>query len=356
MYDFPQPTWRHKTSSDPAGKTKESQCSITHPCEHRVMTQKIVILPVQADRDNTPYEHAHETTVQTARQHGFQIVEPNDGEATAIVVVRMVESRIVEDTLAANPHISWVQLPYAGVENFLPVARKYPNVTFTSAKGTYAPPVAEHALALTLALLRHLPERIRATSWGATYGTTLDGAKVVIIGGGGIGEELVRLFSTWHTTITVVRRSNQPVAGADRTVTSDRLNEVLPDADVVVIAAAATPETRHMFGAEQFEIMDDQAVLVNIARGSLIDTDALVAALADRHIRSAGLDVTDPEPLPDGHPLWEEPNCIITPHTADTPEMVIPLLDERIVRNLTALAEGKTPASLEGLVDVDAGY
>ena len=111
-----------------------------------------------------------------------------------------------------------------------------------------------------------------------------------------------------------------------------------------------------MFGTEQFELMNDRAVLVNIARGSLIDTDALVTALAQRKIRSAGLDVTDPEPLPDGHPLWVEPNCIITPHTADTPEMVIPLLNERIVRNLVALAAGGTPDTLEGLIDVEAGY
>lgn len=320
------------------------------------MTQKIVVLPVQTDRDNTPYEHAHETTVATAESHGFSIVEPNDGEATAMIVVQMINSAVIEDTLAANPNITWVQLPYAGVETFLPVARKYPGVTFTSAKGTYAPPVAEHALALTLALLRHLPERIRATSWGATYGSTLNGANVVIVGGGGIGEELVRLFSTWDTSITVVRRRSEPLDGADHTITAERLDEVLPAADVVVIAAAATPETKHMFGADQFELMNDRAVLVNIARGSLIDTDALVAALAERKIRSAGLDVTAPEPLPDGHPLWEEPNCIITPHTADTPDMVIPLLNERIVRNLDALAAGKTPDTLEGLVDVDAGY
>ncbi|HJF15776.1 MAG TPA: NAD-binding protein [Enteractinococcus helveticum] len=320
------------------------------------MTQKIVVLPVQADRDNTPFEHAHETTVATAESHGFSIVEPNDGQATAMIVVQMINSAVIEDTLAANPGITWVQLPYAGVETFLPVARKYPDVTFTSAKGSYAPPVAEHALALTLALLRHLPDRIRATSWGTSYGSTLDGANVVIVGGGGIGEELVRLFSTWDTTITVVRRSRQPLDGADHTVTAQQLNEVLPAADVVVIAAAATPETKHMFGTEQFELMNDRAVLVNIARGSLIDTDALVTALAQRKIRSAGLDVTDPEPLPDGHPLWEEPNCIITPHTADTPEMVIPLLNERIVRNLDALAAGGTPDTLEGLIDVEAGY
>lgn len=320
------------------------------------MTQKIVILPVQADRDNTPFENAHTTTVETARANGFSIVEPDDGEATAIVVVRMLDSAIIERTLAANPNVTWVQLPFAGVESFLPVAKQYPQVSFTSAKGSFAPPVAEHALALTLALLRHLPERIRATSWGSSYGTTLDGTNVVIVGGGGIGEELVRLFATWKTTITVVRRSATPLPGADHTVTSDQLDEVLPEADVVVLAAAATPETAQMFGPQQFELMDEQAVLVNIARGTLIDTDALVAALADRKIRSAGLDVTDPEPLPDGHPLWTEPNCIITPHTADTPEMVVPLLNERIVRNLNSLAAGKSPDSLEGLVDVQAGY
>lgn len=320
------------------------------------MTERIVILPVQADRDGTPYEHAHEQTVATAESLGFSIVEPDDGEATAIVVVRMIDSAVIDETLAQNPGVRWVQLPYAGVESFLPVARKYPDVTFTSAKGTYAPPVAEHALALTLALLRHLPERIRAKTWGASYGTTLDGTNVVIVGGGGIGQELVRLFSTWQTTITVVRRSTDPVPGADRTVTSDKLNEVLPDADVVVLAAAATPETDKMFAAEQFELMDQHAVFVNVARGSLVDTDALVEALADRQLRGAGLDVTDPEPLPDGHPLWAEPNCIITPHTADTPEMVIPLLDERIVRNLQRLADGKSPDTLEGLVDVQAGY
>lgn len=320
------------------------------------MTEKLVILPVQADRDNTPFENAHQATVAAADTHDFEIVEPDDGEATAIVVVRMLDSSIVDEALAANPDVRWVQLPFAGVESFLPVAQKYPQVRFSSAKGSFAPPVAEHALTLALALLRHLPERIRATTWGESYGTTLNGANVVIVGGGGIGEELVRLFTTWKTHITVVRRSQKPLQGADRTVTSDQLHEVLPTADVVVVAAASTPDTHQMFGSEEFGLMSDQAVFVNIARGLLVDTDALVTALADRTIRGAGVDVTDPEPLPDGHPLWDEPNCIITPHTADTPEMVIPLLDERIERNLESLARGASPDTFEGLVDVQAGY
>src|SRR5699024_2282717 len=130
------------------------------------MRQKIVILPVQEQRDNTPFENADETTVATAQEHGLEIVGPADGNATAIVVGRMVDSAMIVQAPAAKPQAAWVQLPFAGVESFLPVAKRYPDVSFTSAKGSFAPPVAEHALALTVALLRYLPERIRATSWG----------------------------------------------------------------------------------------------------------------------------------------------------------------------------------------------
>src|SRR5699024_10781384 len=199
------------------------------------------------------------------------------------------------------------------------------------------------------------PERIRATSWGESYGTTLDGANVLIVGAGGIGSELVRLFSNLDTHITVLRRMPDPLPGADQTVSADHSDTVLPQAKLRVLAAA-TPDTCQMFGPQQFDLMDDVAVLVNIARGNLVDTDALVSALSEGRIRSAGLDVTDPEPLPDGHPLWNEPNCIITPHTADTPPIVIRLLDERIKRNLTSLAAGTAPDKLEGLVDTEAGY
>src|SRR5699024_1407206 len=105
-----------------------------------------------------------------------------------------------------------------------------------------------------------------------------------------------------------------------------------------------------MFAPPQSDVMHDDAALVNVARGNLFDHDAFVSSLSEGRIRSAGLDVTDPEPLPDGHPLWNEPNCIITPHTADTPPIVIRLLDERIKRNLTSLAAGTAPDKLEGLV------
>ncbi|MWV50245.1 hydroxyacid dehydrogenase [Rathayibacter sp. VKM Ac-2803] len=254
--------------------------------------------------------------------------------------------------LAAHPGIRWVQLPWAGVDVFSPVLEGS-DLRWTSAKGAYAEPVAEHALALTLALLRSLPERARARSWGEKRAATLHRARVVVVGAGGIATQLLRLLSVFDAHITVVRRTAEALPGAERTVTADRLNEVVADADVVVLAAAATGSTARLVDAALLERMPESCVLVNVARGTLVDTDALVTALAEGRIAGAALDVTDPEPLPDGHPLWGEPRCLITPHTADTPEITAPLLAERVRANVAAFAAGEP---LLGLVDTDAGY
>jgi phosphoglycerate dehydrogenase-like enzyme len=258
--------------------------------------------------------------------------------------------------LDAHPQIGWVQLPWAGVDAFsgLLAGLGRPGLLWTSAKGAYAQPVAEHALALSLALLRVLPKRARSSSWTAVpEGRSLYGRNVVIIGAGGIALELIRLLSPFGTSITVVRRSAELVPGAARTVRTAALHEVLPAADLVVVAAALTGDTRHLIGEPELAMMRPEAVLVNVARGPLVDTDALVAALAAGGIAGAALDVTDPEPLPDGHPLWTEPRCLITPHMADTPEMTAPLLAERIRLNVRAFLED---ARFIGVVDPRAGY
>jgi phosphoglycerate dehydrogenase-like enzyme len=261
------------------------------------------------------------------------------------------------DGLAAvledQPRIRWVQLPFAGIENAVAAGLVDDARAWSSAKGAYAKPVAEHALMLALAGLRFLPERIRAHTWGAAAGTSLHGARVTILGGGGITEELLRILAPFRVEATVVRRHAQPVAGAARTVTTAQLDDVLPGALVVFVALALTPETQGIIGARQLEAMDDQAWLVNVARGGHVRTDALVPALQKGAIGGAGLDVTDPEPLPDGHPLWSLPNCIITPHTADTWEMILPLLATRITANVAHFAAGEP---LEGPVDPSAGY
>jgi phosphoglycerate dehydrogenase-like enzyme len=131
------------------------------------------------------------------------------------------------------------------------------------------------------------------------------------------------------------------------------LTAALSDARVVFLALALTPATEHVIGTAQFAAMRPDSWLVNVARGRHVDTDALVTALREGQIAGAGLDVTDPEPLPDGHPLWELENCVITPHTADTLEMVMPLLARRITENVQRFAAGEP---LVGLVDPTVGY
>lgn len=285
---------------------------------------------------------------------GGQLVELGP-DTRGIVYLSASKVQGLIDALEANPQVTWVQLPFAGIDNFAAKLRPYAErgVVFTSAKGAYAEPVAEHALALTLALLREFPRRLAARTWEKSSGTSLYGRHVVIVGAGGIALELLELLKPFRVTTTIVRASDRPVAGADRTVTSDRFDEVLPEADVVILAAAATAETRGLINEQRLRAMKESSVLVNIARGPLVDPEALQAALEASWIAGAGIDVTSPEPLPDGHPLWTTPRLIITPHTADTPEMVQPLLQERVRRNVEAFA---STGRFVGVADPVKGY
>jgi phosphoglycerate dehydrogenase-like enzyme len=300
--------------------------------------------------------HPKDVFVDAVRAGGGTVAELSP-ETRGVVWLSARDASELTRVLAENPQIEWVQLPWAGVDGFSAVLPEYAGKTlplWTSAKGAYSQPVAEHALALTLALLREFPKRVVATSWAKEKtGISLFGLNVLIIGAGGIAVELIRILEPFGVHITVVRRSEKPMHGAERTFTADHLDELLPEADVVVVAAAFTEGTSKLIGARQLAAMKPSAVLVNIARGGLIDTDALTEALANGTIAGAGLDVTDPEPLNDGHPLWNEPRVIITPHSADTPAMTAPLLAERIRVNVEAfLGDGR----FVGVVDPAAGY
>ncbi|MBW3627436.1 MAG: hydroxyacid dehydrogenase [Actinobacteria bacterium] len=280
---------------------------------------------------------------------GGQLVEP--GEAEALVWTDPVDAEGLAELLKHAPDLRWVQLPFAGVDNFQDLLGD--GRTWTSAKGAYAEPVAEHALALGLAGLRALPARARAREWGPQAGKRLMGARVTIVGGGGITRALLSLLGPFGVDATVVRRHVAPVAGARRVVGPDQLHEVLPGASLVVLTLALTPETVGIVGAEELDRMDSDAWLVNVARGAHVDTDALVAALEQGVIGGAALDVTEPEPLPATHPLWRLDNCLLTPHVANTTEMAAPLLAERVRQNVDRYRRGQ---DLVGLVDPALGY
>ncbi len=274
-------------------------------------------------------------------------------EAEALVWADPSRAADFPELIARAPHVRWVQLPFAGIEPF--AAHLDDRFVWTCGKGVYAPPVAEHVLALTLAGLRHLDGYTRATSWRAPEGRNLLGAKVTVFGGGGIAEWVLRLFAPFGCAFTVVRRRDEPIAGA-RVLPPEAAHDAIRDADVVVLGLALTAATRGLVDRAFLDAMAPHAWLVNVARGAHIVTEHLVEALRTGAIGGAALDVTDPEPLPAGHPLWSLPNCIITPHIANTPAMGLPLIAARVRDNVTRFVRGDALDSLDGLVDVAAGY
>lgn len=272
-------------------------------------------------------------------------------DADALVWTAAYDPEGLAAALVTNPDLAWVQLPFAGIERYAHLLDH--DRVWTCGKGVYADPVAELALTMMLAGLRGIDSYAHETSWSGPRGRNLLGADVTILGGGGITESLLRLLAPFGCRTTVVRNRVVPMDGADEVLGADRFIDALPGAAVVVLALALTPHTDQMMSRSEFEMMDDDAWLVNVARGRHVVTDDLVWALREGQIAGAALDVTDPEPLPDGHPLWSMHNCLITPHVGNTPEMARPLLTERITANVRRWVEGET---LLGIVDADLGY
>jgi phosphoglycerate dehydrogenase-like enzyme len=293
-----------------------------------------------------------ESVVRAVRIAGGEPT-PVDADADALVWLDPSDLGGLGQALKATPAARWVQLPFAGIERVAEAGLLDTDRTWTCAKGAYAEPVAEHALMLALAGLRLLRQRIRARSWGENGGESLYDQPVTILGGGGIATSLISLLAPMRCPVTVVRRQADPVPGAARTLRTEQRLEALAGAKVVVVALALTPATERVIGPAELAAMRPDAWLVNVARGRHVDTDALVTALRERAIGGAALDVTDPEPLPDGHPLWDLDNCIITPHTADTDEMIDRMLGRRIEANVAAFASGRP---LLGVIDPTAGY
>jgi phosphoglycerate dehydrogenase-like enzyme len=198
-----------------------------------------------------------------------------------------------------------------------------------------------------------IPERVRATSWGRKFAASLYDSNILIVGAGGITEELLKQLDPFRVQVTVVRNKAEQMIGATRTVQLAELDRYLPEADWVFLACSLTAETRGLFDLERFGKFKPSAYLVNVARGAVIVTDDLVTALNTDLLAGAGVDVTDPEPLPDGHGLWSAKNVIITPHTADTNDQVVRLFSLRIRENLAAY---QGLGDWAGLVDPVLGY
>lgn len=243
---------------------------------------------------------------------------PDAPQPADVLIAGFDASRTVELIPHFDP-LRVVQTLSAGVDAI--IDHIPPGVTLCDGAGVHDASVSEWALMAMLAMRRHLPDHMRAqehASWQwSTGGDDLEGAHVLIVGHGSIGRALeARLIPCGAHVTRVARRARDGVHG------TKELPRLLPEADVVVILVPLTPGTRGMVDARFLASMRQGALLVNAARGAVVDTDALVDALRREHVQAA-LDVTDPEPLPDGHPLWTAPGVVITPHVGGAVQRVM---------------------------------
>jgi phosphoglycerate dehydrogenase-like enzyme len=301
--------------------------------------------------DHQATEYRRRQLVNAVEEGGGQVVALSAADGLIWTSVGDVTPLVT--VLDQNPQISWVQLPWAGVEHVARSELLSRPVTFTCAKEIFAEQVGEHALVLTLACLRHVVAQARTKSWLEIDPESLFRRRVTILGAGGTAMTLLSLLQPFNCYVRVLRRQSEQVPGANETLTLDHLHEVLPDTDVLVLALALTPQTAAIIGARELDLLPAHAVVVNIARGAHIDTDALTTAVRDKKIAAAGLDVTEPEPLPAEHPLWQLDNVLITSHCADSIEFVTTQLCQLVRENVQRFSRGKP---LTGIVDPVAGY
>jgi phosphoglycerate dehydrogenase-like enzyme len=256
----------------------------------------------------------------------------------------------LEELLADNTQIRWIQLLHAGVERFSSLMST--GRTWTCAKTVFGPPVAEFALGLLVASSRGLLTYSRTATTHAIPSRTLNGALVAIIGGGGIGQSLAAMIEPLGATPILITRTGQD-DGRWRTTGASAMEATVGAADHVVLALPLTSATIGMVDAQFLSWMAPHAWLYNVARGQIVVTDDLVTSLERGVIAGACLDVTDPEPLPPNHPLRQLENVLVTPHSANTLELAIPILINLIEDNWRRFAAGET---LLGIVDLTAGY
>lgn len=252
--------------------------------------------------------------------------------------------------------LRWVHLFHAGVEKILCPELVASDVALTCGKGAHAVPIAEHVFAFMLSHVKELASQREAQVkgiWDRRPMGELDGKTVCVVGLGNIGREVARRAECFGMRVVGTRRSAAPVPHVERVVPPDRLTEILPLADYVVLTLPITAETEALFGARELASMKQGAVLINVCRGQVLDQGALIDALKAGHLGGAALDATDPEPLPVDSELWRLPNVTITPHNSGMTARVRDRGVEMFCRNLHRYREGEP---LHQLVDKRAGY
>lgn len=260
--------------------------------------------------------------------------------------------------------LKWIHATAAGVGQLMYPELRQSGVLLSNASGIHAVPMSEHLLGMIIAMARRFPDAIRYQSqgrwaqqeiWDAKpRPLELSGRVLLIVGFGSTGRELARRIQPLGMRIWGITRSGRGDAQlAERVLPVAELANVLPQADFVVLAAPETPETRQMFGPEEFALMKPEAYLINVARGTLLDEAALAEALRTHAIAGAAIDVATEEPLPPRSPLWKLDNIFITPHVSAVSERMWTRQTELLMENLERWFDGR---DLINRVDLQRGY
>ncbi len=268
----------------------------------------------------------------------------------------MYDKDKMAEIIGAATSLKWLNSIYAGVEHFPLEQLKAQGTILTNGAGLNSAPIAEFAVMMMLAAAKRsdiILDNQRKHNWLETAPGTaeIDDSKALIIGYGGIGQQIAKKLSGFDVDVTAVRRT---ASGEPNVIGLDDWRDRLGEFDWVFLSAPATSDTKHMLGADEFAAMKSSAWLVNVARGSLVDQDALLKALNDKAIGGAALDVADPEPLPADHPLWDAPNCIITMHLSGVAQTrMFQRAAARFVENLKRYQNGE---DMIAVADFDRGY
>ncbi|MCQ2603426.1 MAG: D-2-hydroxyacid dehydrogenase [Spirochaetia bacterium] len=306
-------------------------------------------------------EERHKKTLESAYPEGEFIYCGSKGYEPFLSQANIIIGDIKPAMLRQAVNLEWLQTPNAGVDPFTSNIDMIPeNLILTCATGSYGLAISEYMLGCVLSLMKHLDRyRINQTKhlWkDEGHVTSIQGSTTLVVGMGDIGSDFGRKMHLLGSTVYGIRRHQAPKPDwAEAVYTMDALDDLLGRADIVALCLPKTPSTIHLMDMAKFRKMKKTAILVNIGRGAAIMTDDLCTALNQHIIAGAAVDVTDPEPLPPDHPLWDAENIIITPHTSG--QNHLPETFERIIRlsarNLALYKEGKP---LESQVDLKAGY
>ncbi len=280
-------------------------------------------------------------------------------DAAEVLLLGGMPASVVDHIVGRAPRLRWIHSASAGVDRIATAVVRERGLAVTNARGVFSRPIAEYVLMMMLAVARRLPQLLelqRERTWQPLRGRELSKMTVGIVGYGSIGVEVAQLLAPFGCRVLATRRRPELGPGEGSLVEMyglDELETVLRSSDVVVVAAPLTDETAGLIGAEQLAQMREDAWIINIARGRLIDELALRRALESGWIGGAVLDVFNEEPLSPESPMYGTPNLVITPHTSWASDQVVERTVDLFVDNLRRDRAGET---LRNLVNLEVGY